>query len=175
MKMWGNVLTIFTHKKMIKHVHEKVKSLFDFLSSCFDWCQWFLLCCKREWKGFKDYLSFVWHHTIISLTLCAIKIKRKRKHWGRTMIMLIRSFFLIFTILYLCFNATNAAVIKKSHVSWKLKKAVKEIKQNFRFHLQFYNKFIFTTCSFIEFHHHIMIGCLHALCVYVCMEMMFYI
>lgn len=32
MKMWGNVLTIFTHKKMIKHVHEKVKSLFDFLS-----------------------------------------------------------------------------------------------------------------------------------------------
>lgn len=86
-----------------------------------------------------------------------------------------KKFFLIFTILYLSFNATNAAVIKKSHVSWKLKKAVKEIKQNFRFHLQFYNKFIFTTCSFIEFHHHIMIGCLHALCVYVCMEVMFYI
>lgn len=133
MKMWGNVLTIFTHKKMIKHIHEKVKSLFDFLSlsSCFDWCQWFLLCCKREWKGFKDYLSFVWHHTIISLTLCAIKIKRKRKHWGRTMIMLIRSFFFNFYYPLSLFQCNICSCNKKKSRKLKIEKSSQGNKTKF--------------------------------------------
>lgn len=121
MKMWGNVLTIFTHKKMIKHVHEKVKSLFDFLSLSlivFRLMSMISFMLQERVKMIQGLfiLCLTQHHHLTHA------MRNKNKEKAKTLRkdddnVDKKFFFLIFTILYLCFNATNAAVIKKSHVS----------------------------------------------------------
>mgnify|MGYP003406774963 CR=1 FL=1 len=133
-----NVLTIFTNKKMMKHACTWKGEVFVWLSlvvCSIDVKDFFYVASESERESEKDSriiypLSDTTPSHHLAHSRYAHKIRRKRKHWGRTMIMLISFFFNFYYPLSLSsFNATNAAVIKEKPRKLKIEKAVKEIKQ----------------------------------------------